>query len=412
MSQDEIRLSQLIMMFGPGAMVDLPNRSVVIGGLPLWKNQARQKTIDEPRLQQMLERALKQQGRLAEDKYISLRQPPLAEGPDGSISRDIPALIFPLWFVLDAASALATGSAGSRRRMVHWRELDWKSGKYKGEGKAQSVTPIRFVGACQNGHLQDIDWRWQVHRGKACRSPMWLEDRGTSADPKDLSISCECGARIEFENLFASGVLGKCQGYRPWLGDTDHEDCTKPLKLLIRGATNAYFPQVASVISLPTASDRLVDLLSKHLSGFSTISSPAEIEVVFRFNPALAREFEDYTHDEMFSKIQTVIGGQTGDSSQHLSPKHTEFDVLASGQTTIGQDTIGSRLFARTLERSDWMRGSGHEHFIRRIIAVHRLREVLCLYGFTRLEPASVASDGSLEDVFLAVEGASLGEVE
>lgn len=43
------------------------------------------------------------------------------------------------------------------------------------------------------------------------------------------------------------------------------------------------------------------------------------------------------------------------------------------------------------------------------VVAVHRLREVSCLYGFTRLDAAPVAADGGLEEVFLAVEGAPLG---
>ena len=41
------------------------------------------------------------------------------------------------------------------------------------------------------------------------------------------------------------------------------------------------------------------------------------------------------------------------------------------------------------------------------LVAVHRLREVACLYGFTRFEPAALAND-DLEDVGLAVEGAPL----
>ena len=43
------------------------------------------------------------------------------------------------------------------------------------------------------------------------------------------------------------------------------------------------------------------------------------------------------------------------------------------------------------------------------VVAVHRLREVACLYGFTRLEPAPLASD-DLADVGLAVRGAPLGQ--
>ena len=43
------------------------------------------------------------------------------------------------------------------------------------------------------------------------------------------------------------------------------------------------------------------------------------------------------------------------------------------------------------------------------VVAVHRLREVACLYGFTRFEPAPLANE-DLEDVGLAVSGAPLGQ--
>jgi hypothetical protein len=43
---------------------------------------------------------------------------------------------------------------------------------------------------------------------------------------------------------------------------------------------------------------------------------------------------------------------------------------------------------------------------IKNLVAVHRLREVSCLYGFTRFEAAPSNTDGELEDVYLQVLGA------
>ena len=45
---------------------------------------------------------------------------------------------------------------------------------------------------------------------------------------------------------------------------------------------------------------------------------------------------------------------------------------------------------------------------ISNLVVVHRLREVCCLYGFTRFEAAPTAADGDLEDIRLAVHGAPL----
>jgi hypothetical protein len=49
---------------------------------------------------------------------------------------------------------------------------------------------------------------------------------------------------------------------------------------------------------------------------------------------------------------------------------------------------------------------------IRDVVAVHRLREVSCLYGFTRFEAALTSADGDLEDLHLAVHGAPISRGE
>lgn len=88
MSDNEIRLSQMIMGFGPGAMIDLPSRSIIVGGLPLWRQQIEPRIIIEPRLQEMLERSLTQSGRLPAGVRLTLRQPPYATNDGDRMKRD------------------------------------------------------------------------------------------------------------------------------------------------------------------------------------------------------------------------------------------------------------------------------------------------------------------------------------
>jgi hypothetical protein len=80
--------------------------------------------------------------------------------------------------------------------------------------ESAKASPIRFVCGCENGHLQDIDWRRVVHqnfRGEGgagtagpCREQMWLEDAGTSADPRDTRIVCDCGASLSLEEAIST----------------------------------------------------------------------------------------------------------------------------------------------------------------------------------------------------------------
>src|SRR5579872_1717099 len=213
MTKNAQRLSQLISTFGPGSMIDLPTRSVVVGGLEQWDMKGNTFAIvAEPRLTMRLEQLLKEQGRLDNNAHLSLRMPPVSGNTNDSSSRGVAAPIFPTWFVCEQVETNTSDARSTRRRrLVRWQDLDSK-GKRKfvfDDGRKSEVTPIRFVCACEKGHLQDIEWRWVVHGPASCHEPMWVEEKGTSADPADTNIACGCGRRLSLEETFQPGRLGK-----------------------------------------------------------------------------------------------------------------------------------------------------------------------------------------------------------
>lgn len=413
MSKNAQRLSQVVSTFGPGAMVDLPTRSVVVGGLELWDMRGDAfKTIPEPRLTMRLEQLLKAQGRLGETKSLSLRTPPVSNGRGDNLPSGIAAPVFPSWFVCEQVETATIGNRSARRRrLIRWQDLDTRGGRRKftfDDGKKSDVTPIRFVCACEKGHLQDIDWKWVVHGSQSCLEPMWVEETGTSADPADMTIVCRCGKQLSLQALFQPGRPGNCRGERPWLLDRDPDGCDQKLKLLTRTATNTYFPQVYTVISLPTEEDeltKLVDELSGELANVTTVN---DIAAAKRFNSKVSATLESYSDVDIFARLQRIREGARSDALR--SPKLSEFDVFASGRVEIGQNHPSAKLYAQTLERGRWAGSSPGIDLaaIKSVVAVHRLREVSCLYGFTRFEAAPTSADGELEDIQLAVHGAPI----
>src|SRR5262245_35284182 len=102
MPKNAQRQSQVTSTFGPGRMVDLPTRAVVVGGLDLWEMKGGAfATIPEPRLAARLEKLLKDQGRLDASKNLSLRTPPVVDGKPGGLPNGITTPIFPSWFVCE-----------------------------------------------------------------------------------------------------------------------------------------------------------------------------------------------------------------------------------------------------------------------------------------------------------------------
>jgi hypothetical protein len=128
MMKNAQRLSQLISTFGPGAMIDLPTRSVVVGGLEQWDMAGNTfTTIPEPRLTTRLEQLLKEQQRLDPAAHLSLRTPPISREGFDTIPRGVAAPVFPTWFACDHAETSGSDpKATRRRRLVRWQDLDTK----------------------------------------------------------------------------------------------------------------------------------------------------------------------------------------------------------------------------------------------------------------------------------------------
>ena len=309
-----------------------------------------------------------------------------------------------------ASAMSALRDVASGRRLIPWSQLEAKGGKRRhlnDSDNATQVTPIRFVGACEKGHIQDINWSGAVH-GDApnCGGAIWLEEQGTSGDPRDVTVACTCGRSVSLVEISAPGRLGQCAGRQPWLDADAVEGCANKLRLLIRTATNTYFSQVATVISLPQADDTLSRLVQSHLSDLREAESAAEIRTLRKVG-SLKAAFEGHTDENVFAALQQLL--QTASADGAAPVKIAEFDRLASGDALIGRNEAGSLLFAETLPGSSWRRAAAPEHdVIEAVVAVHRLREVSCLYGFTRFEAAPNTTDGELEDVGLAVDGAPI----
>jgi hypothetical protein len=407
MSKNTQRLSQTVSTFGPGAMLDLPTRSVVVGGLNQWEMRS-VTVISEPRLTARLERLLRDQGRLADGVKLQLRLPPISDSGNFAAPDGVRSFIFPKWFVCERTEPGST-PIDRRRRLVPWQDLT-ANGRRRytfDDGRASDVTPVRFVCACENGHLQDIDWRRVVHGPERCQEPMWVEEKGTSADPADTAVICACGKRLSLRDLFQPGRLGLCVGERPWLLDRDPNDCGEKLKLLTRTATNTYFPQVLIVISLPAEEDALSAIVQTLEGILKDAQSAADIAQAKKWNPSIASALGGYADADILDRLRRVREGAQAQSN--LKPKEAEFEIFASERAEIGQNSPDAKLYCQTLPRKTWEK----EHLypsIRNLVAVHRLREVSCLYGFTRFEAAPTSADGDIEDIGLAVRGAPISE--
>ena len=397
MADDIIRQSQLVTTYGPGAMIDLPNQSIIVAGLQEWSHRRSDK-IDEPRLVAKLRRLL-------DIGSLELRTPPRHE-QGAPHAAPVGARIFPTWFIVKDAKPSPRNPQWRRRRLVRWSHLDQRR-FHDEDGTRKPVVPVRFVCGCRRGHIDDLDWRRFIHpSGSNCQRPLWLEERGTGAYIGDTFGVCECGEeRSLYEGSSpGTGALGPCAGKRPWIGQYAREACGEPYRLLVRTASNAYFAQTMSVISLPEYDAGLAAKVSAH---FARLKAASDLGALanFRMMPELDAAFADIDDSAVLAEYHRQQGeGEPLD----VPVKTAEFEILDKGTPLIGEDSPRSGFHAETVARAAWdLERDTRLAPIDNLVLVHRLREVVALLGFTRFEATNPDKDGELD---LDVTRASLAE--
>ena len=101
----QLRRSQVITTFGPGALIDLPDESAIVGGLDTWGAETNLEPIEEPRLASKLTSMTGVHG-------PRLYAPPPEPEHWQDRQRGIGAWRFPEWFVVQESNP---GSAGQIR---------------------------------------------------------------------------------------------------------------------------------------------------------------------------------------------------------------------------------------------------------------------------------------------------------
>lgn len=384
----EMRLSQVITTFGPGAMVDLPEQAVIIGGLEYWRGN--KTAIIEERLTEKLKQVL-------ELPSLSLFQPPIEDGTVTSVQTGVTGHRFPLWFLgqVEQEHRSRDGRVYRTRPLVHWDRL--VKGKYLDEDrKSVPVVPVRFVQACIRGHISDLDWYFFVREEPSDRlGQLWLDEGGSGNDFTDIYVRCERTGRrraLSEAMIPTSRVLGTCKGRQPWLGPRIAEPCTEPNRLLTRSASNAYFTQTLSVISIPDGTHPLKAAVDEVWQDYLQYAEDAGDVRRDRRKDKVRIALEGFPDEKVWEEIERRRSPQPGPPR---GIKQAEYEMLVSQCEGDGPDTPDGDFHARTRSLDglpDQLRSC-----IDRIVLVHRLREVIALTGFTRFDAALPDASGELD---------------
>ena len=384
----DVRPSQLLWTYGPGALIDMPSLSVVTQGIDRW-DKDRCPPITEARLLAAVKKVLGQQ-------VESMRMPPFpnkeSSDPFSAEARvGVPVRPFPRWLRCVKCGMLSEYDVGlfevkeSRFRPENTRFVHKMCRGSKGDKPAKDAdaVPARFLLACRNGHLDDFPWRYYVHGGaNSCTGGLRFFESGASLQTENLWVKCdECGAKRNLAQAF--GKAGKenlpaCRGRHPHLDKFD-SSCDEDAKAVLLGATNSWFPITLSALAIPLTRDPIIQLVQDGWDNFSDVESVFEVKAILKVlvKNAILPGIDQYSAEEIWSVIEAINSGEVSGSVTQEDIKGPEWDV-----------------FIEPCPPTDWPHflseaigvPTKYKKKISNVLLLKRLREVNALIGFTRVE--------------------------
>lgn len=379
----DVRPTQLLWTYGPGALIDLPNLSVMTMGLERW-DEEQCTPVEEARLLAAVKKVLgKQVERLRIPPYLrdENASPLSAEGKIG-----VPVRPFPRWLRCVKCQLLAEYDSGLfkvkpnpfRPEKIHFVHENCEKGS-----KSEAV-PARFLLACKNGHLDDFPWHWFVHGGKDdCKGTLRFFESGASLQTENLKVRCDTCKKSKSLAL-AFGKTGQenlpaCRGRHPHLDSYD-STCDEDPRVVLLGATNSWFPITLSALAIPMEKNPLLQLIIDGWTYFEDVESESEAKATVKTlsKSGVLPGIGQYDYKDVWKAILDKKEGNSGEELvSEKDIKVPEWEVL----TSSSPPTDWPHFLSRKVEPPP-----NFQVEIENVLLLERLREVNALIGYTRVE--------------------------
>jgi len=367
----EARRSHCIGNFGPGAIVefrtggrDSAALSAVVAGLDEWDRNALPAGLLHPQVtyERRLQRLLDVDG---------FRLPPI--DPENRNQR-LMARRFPQWLQcpvchrLRPAAQWDRGGPGDPACYCSWCTT---------VRNKVAVVPVRFIAACMHGHLQEFPWDKWVHHAPGCRKSDLRLAQSARAGLAGLMLRCEsCKEEKSMEGAFGKNTMRSvgylCGGHRPWLGD--REDCDQSPRAMQRGASNLYFPVVASALAIPPFTDTVQVALDPYMRYFRAF--PDETRWPALVENHLMEQDLGLPAARIIAEVRRAL--QLEHATGIARIRLEEYEKLSSD--SLFSDQVDFDIRPETVPPE-------LARYFDRVVRVVRLREVRAIRGFTRIVP-------------------------
>lgn len=409
-----IRRAQAIVPFGVGSVVTFQRgESFIVAGLDSWFKNDDGTPIDKEEFLVTDERL---RTRLNIDKFY---QPPdfRTEGQNSYIK--IPLLRFPRTHYCKKCGTVREENIEFQdRSRPRCTATKCEQKANSSDRKTPELIQVRFVAACENGHLQDFPWREWVHKGQTDCQGQLRFIQGRTASLAGVRIKCEgCNRLQTLARAYDEKALDKihynCKGHKPWLSQgrslqSEIEPCDASLRLILRAASNLYFPVVMSSIYLPNDNPSNTKEIREEINKIELLNPSVYNNILRRYrhdklNEDVIANFQEegfldknfsaqILHQAFLNKFNDMEIKKISETMSEVDFRRPEYTMLSNGLHTRNENL---EIEVVNISKYD---SQLHPYFDS-VSLVKRLKETRSLYGFTRVKPHARQTPGELRRI-------------
>lgn len=409
------RPSSLLYTYGPGAIMDLPNFSIMPAGLgdwePIWRRRDHIRSILEPRLLDVVRLHLGPQvDALRPFPWQPKRMGMNNEGSD----LGIPSRVFPQWFRCTGCDYLGplprfhyTNTHPFRpdlAQFVH-KNCPGRGGKSNKKSGSPAV-PAQHLLTCTNGHLDEFPYALWVHRGTKCPKAelpdLKMRDANVGKSVGSIIACASCGQTRGMAE--AQGSVGreklpqKCRGRHPHLNAFDNQCDARPA-LIMMGASNLWFASTQSIIVMPRTEaeekEALADQLRVELGVEQVKQFASQIDVIKALAGARNIDLSGLNDADIVAAVADVLA--PADSEEQRQEKLAAWDpvdlLVPEWRYLQKPSLFPQQQNSSGLMVTEMQRGQALHSRIKRVVAVNQMKKVNAVLGFTRLDEMDRVND-------------------
>jgi hypothetical protein len=252
----QIRRSQFIFTYGPGTVIEGENGARLVpsidNGLGTYfsDDMLEKFEIEDARMSNILE---------IEDEINKPRMftlPSNAALKKSEFSYIYNTYIFPMWKVC--------------YNKIHKDPILFR-GSNCPVCKNEDAPNLRFIAACPEGHLDEVNWNIAVHKGKECNSNYFIWKAGGSS-LADIIIECpdpSCNSKTNMEEVYRTNF--PCSGRIPENESSDvyykspkrNWSCRGKMKVIQRQSTALRLPETFTLLTIPQYDSSIIHNLQR-----------------------------------------------------------------------------------------------------------------------------------------------------